>query len=57
MSCSAGCTPPQEDIDLKPNPVYGISVSQESQTNSDQYALDHMHETSRTTTDIYDYVY
>ena len=57
MFCSAGHTPLQEDIDLEPNPVYGISVPWESQTNSDQYALDHMHKTSGTTTDNYDYVY
>ena len=42
-------------IVFEPNPGYGISIPQESQTNSDYYALDHIH-TSGTATDVYDYV-
>ena len=44
---------PQEDIDTKPIPVYGVSGPQESQ---DYYALDHIHKTSGDVTDTYDYV-
>ena len=44
---------PQEDIDTKPNPVYGISGAQESQ---DYCALDHTHKTSGDIDDSYDYV-
>ena len=30
--------------------------AQESQTDTDYYALDHIHKASETTTDVYDYV-
>ena len=44
---------PQEDIDTKPNPVYGVSGAQESQ---DYCALDHTHTTSGDIDEIYDNV-
>ena len=52
MSCSAGHTPPQEDIDLESNPVYGVFVPQ---TNTDYYSLDLTHGVSvpQTNTDYY----
>ena len=47
--------PPQEDIDLKPNPVYGVSGLQESQLGY-YYARDHIHKTSADINDTYEYV-
>ena len=44
---------PQEDIDTKPNLVYGVSGPQESQ---DYCTLDHTHKTSGDVDDTYDNV-
>ena len=55
VSSPAGHPSPQGDIDLKPNPVYGVSGLQESKLGY-YYAWDHIHKTSGDINDTYEYV-
>ena len=48
----AGHTSTHKDIELKPNPGYGMRVPHESHIHT----WDDTHNSSGTTTDIYDYV-